>query len=472
MEKFFKGFTVEFIERNKNADADELAKAAARNVPMPDDVFFQIIKDASIKTVEEEPRMINVITGEDWRAPIMAYLRNIYEPETTKEEKRMYQRAKAYQIVNDKLYRSSITGIMLRCLSKQEGKNLLQEIHSGVCGGHIGARALAAKAFRQGFYWPSAIDDASQIVAKCIACKKFSPRQTTPSQYTTAITPSWPLQRWGIDLVGPLPTAQGGYRYAIVAVEYFTKWIEAKPLVNITAAAVQRFFWQNIICRFGVPREITVDNGKQFDNSAFREFCYQIGTTIAFASVYHPQSNGVVERANALIFMSIKKKLEGEKKGKWAEELPRATWSHNTTVSRATKFTPFRLLYGDEAVTPEEIKFQSARTQNAATTSTAEAEAKDFLEEERLKAVANLESYENETKSWRDKKVKVKTLDVGDTVLLRSPHSENLGKLDPKWQGPCIITGKNGPGSFRLADEEGNTLPHSWNADNLRRFFM
>jgi len=65
-----------------------------------------------------------------------------------------------------------------------------------------------------------------------------------------------------MDLVGPLPTAQGNYKYAVVVVEYFTKWVEAKPLINITSEAVRKFFWQNIICRFGVPKELTVDNGK------------------------------------------------------------------------------------------------------------------------------------------------------------------------------------------------------------------
>jgi len=76
-----------------------------------------------------------------------------------------------------------------------------------------------------------------------------------------------------MDLVGPLPTAQENYKYAVVAVEYFTKWVEAKPLINITSEAVRKFFWQNIICRFGVPKELTVDNGKQFDSKPFIEFC-------------------------------------------------------------------------------------------------------------------------------------------------------------------------------------------------------
>ena len=92
----------------------------------------------------------------------------------------------------------------------------------------------------------------------------------------------------GINIVGPLPTAPGNFKYAAVAVEYFSKWIEAKVLRDIKTATLQKFFWQNIVCRFGVPKEVTVDNGKQFDCTMFREFCHQLGTNLCFASVYHP----------------------------------------------------------------------------------------------------------------------------------------------------------------------------------------
>jgi transposase InsO family protein len=96
-------------------------------------------------------------------------------------------------------------------------------------------------------------------------------------------------------------------KYVVVAVEYFSKWIEAKPLATITSVTVQKFFWQNIVCRFGVPKAITVDNGTQFDVEAFREFCEQIGTKIHFASVRHPESNGLVKRANGIIMTRIMK---------------------------------------------------------------------------------------------------------------------------------------------------------------------
>jgi transposase InsO family protein len=97
-------------------------------------------------------------------------------------------------------------------------------------------------------------------------------------------------------LLGPLPPAQGNLKYVIMAVEYFSKWIEGKPL-----ATVQKFFWQNIVCRFGVPKAISVDNGTQFDAETFKDFCDRISTKNHFASVRHPESNGLVESANGII---------------------------------------------------------------------------------------------------------------------------------------------------------------------------
>jgi transposase len=97
-----------------------------------------------------------------------------------------------------------------------------------------------------------------------------------------------------------------------------------KPLVNIAAVGLKRFFWQNIICHFGVPRMIIANNIKQFDCHIFKDFFHQMGVKAAFTLVYHPQSNGVVEKANALIFTAIKKILENQLKGKWTEELLRA----------------------------------------------------------------------------------------------------------------------------------------------------
>jgi len=167
---------------------------------------------------------------------------------------------------------------------------------------------------------------------------------------------------------------------------------------------VKNFFWQNIIYRFGVPRTLTVDNGKQFDSDKFKEFCKNIGTKIAFISVYHPESNGAVEKANRVIFSTISKTLFNLRKGKWVEELPKVVWSHNTTASRTMGFTPFKLLYGEEAMLPEEIKHQSLQVMKQVLAADEEY-SKETIEGTRLEGVENIAKYQEQTRKWRDSQV-------------------------------------------------------------------
>jgi hypothetical protein len=147
--------------------------------------------------------------------------------------------------------------------------------------------------------------------------------------------------------------------------------------------------------------------------------------------------------------------------------MPRPVWSHNTTVCKATNLTPFRLLFRAEAVLPEEIKHKSLRIATEAPSCPSEAEEKDLLESDRLKAVANLQNYQHEMRTWRDPKVKRKDLDVGNLVLLWSPRTQSSGKLGPKWEGSYVIIEKTRPGSFHLADPQGPKMEHSWNTESL-----
>jgi transposase InsO family protein len=280
------------------------------------------------------------------------------------------------------------------------------------------------------------------------------------------------LQRWGLDLLGPLPPAQGNLRYVVVDVEYFSKWIEAKPLATITSVTVQKFFWQNIVCRFGVPKAITVDNETQFDAEAFNELCDQIGTKIHFASVRHPESNGLVERANGIKMTGIMKLIFNQPRGKWPEELIKVVWSHNTTVSRSIGFMPFKLLFGDEAITPEEAKAGLIRT----TTSTEDEAnyhvAKDTIEGVRLQVVENINKYQAETIKWLDRKIRLKNIKPGHLVLQRVANPDIVGKLQLKWEGPFLVVSSLRPGSYILKDMDGNDIPRSWNADELRRYYV
>jgi hypothetical protein len=334
----------------------------AKGLPLPSEVFFETIKAPSVELMERAVLTISPVHSEDWRTKIVSSLHGNYLSDDEVYNKIMEARTRQYVIIEGELYKHGVCSPLLKCLSKTEGQELMKEIHAGLCGAHTGSRPLLGKVFRQGFYWPKAASDATELLQKCENCQRCAKDQKQPSSLTQLIQPTWPLQRWGLDQLGPLPPAQGNLRYVVVAVEYFSKWIEAKPLATITSTTLQKFFWQNIVGRFGVPKAITVDNGTQFDAETFKTFYNKIGTKIHFASVRHPESNGLVERANGIIITGIMKSIFNQPKGKWLDELIKVVWNHNTTVSRSTGFTPFKLLFGDEAITPEEARTSSIRT--------------------------------------------------------------------------------------------------------------
>jgi ribonuclease HI len=238
LEASFEGFFVKNILRGENEHADLLAKSAAQGLPLPSEVFFETIKAPSIELMERAVLTISPVHSEDWRTEIISFLQGICLSDDEAYNKRMEARTRPYVIIEGELYKHGVYSPLLKCLSRNEGHELLKEIHAGLCGAHIGSMPLLGKVFRQGFYWPKATD----LVQKCENCQKCVRDQKQPLSLTQLIQPTWPLQRWGLDLLRPLPPAQGNLEYVVVAVEYFSKWIEAKSLATVTSAIVQKFF--------------------------------------------------------------------------------------------------------------------------------------------------------------------------------------------------------------------------------------
>jgi ribonuclease HI len=254
LEASFEGFSVKNIPRGENEHADLLAKSAAQGLPLPSEVFFETIKAPSVELMERAVLTISPVHSEDWRTEIISFLQGNCLSSDEAYNKRMEARTRPYVMIEGELYKHVVCSPLLKCLSRTEGMELMKEIHAGLCGSHIRSRPLLGKVFRQGFYWPKAASDAAELVQKCEGCQKCARDQKQPSSLTQLIQPTWPLQRWGLDLLGPLPPVDGNLKYVVVAVEYFSKWIEAKPLATITSVTVQKFFWQNIVSRFGVRR--------------------------------------------------------------------------------------------------------------------------------------------------------------------------------------------------------------------------
>ena len=149
-----------------------------------------------------------------------------------------------------------------------------------------------------------------EYVKKCDKCQRFSKVPRVPSNVLKQMQSPWPFAVWGIDLIGKLHKGKGWVQFAVVAVDYFTKWTEAEPLATITSKKVLDFVVKNIICRYGLPKKIVSDNGTRFYSDIFTDFCTRHGITKSFSSVVHPQANGQVETINKNLKDTLRKRLE------------------------------------------------------------------------------------------------------------------------------------------------------------------
>lgn len=271
--------------------ADVLSKLGSKRALVPAGVFVQALNSPTVKIVEEPPTKPDLvpalgqevlIADSNWRAPILDFIKQQILLEG--------QGARATRLLSRKLCRhwnqffrySASLGTLSKCISRQDGVRLLSEIHSGICGNHAGASTLVGKAFRSGFYWPMALDDARDIIRRCPGCQFFSKQQHVPAQALRTISPSWPFAYWGLDSVGPLKAAQGGFTHIFVTIDKFTKWIEVKPVSTTSAAKAVKFI-EEITHRFGVPNRIITDLG-----SSFTVFESRISTRIAASMCITP----------------------------------------------------------------------------------------------------------------------------------------------------------------------------------------
>ena len=174
----------------------------------------------------------------------------------------------------------------------------MREVHEGICGNHSRSRSLVHKLVQAGYYWPTMQKDAKAYVKTCDKCQRFSNIIRQPTEELTPLTAPWPFAQWGLDIIGSFPTAIRQLKFLVVGIDYFTKWVEAEALAIITEKNVRSFVWRCIICRFDIPRVFISDNGRQFDNESFRDFCSQLGIKNHYSSPTHLQANGQVEVTN------------------------------------------------------------------------------------------------------------------------------------------------------------------------------
>ncbi|GJR24188.1 reverse transcriptase domain-containing protein [Tanacetum coccineum] len=439
--KSFKEFSIKQIPRSENKKADALSKIASTSFAhLSKQVLVEELKEKSIN----EKEILDVVEeeGNTWMTPICEYLAKEILPEDKKKARAVRRKAARYTMINGTLYKKSFLGPWLRCVGPLQANYVLREIHEGSCSMHSGPRSVVAKVIRTGYYWPTMHMDARNLIRECNDCQIHRPVPRNPQQNLTPITSPWPFYKWGIDIAGPFPEGPGKVKFLIVAIDYFTKWIEAKAVATITGNQVKKFVWDNIVCRFGLPGEIILDNRKQFRDNPFKDWCEKLCIRQCFASVKHPQANCLVERANKSLGEGIKARLN-ERSKDWIEELPHVLWAHRIMIKSSNGETPFSLMYGTKAVIPAEISMPTLQTTEIDLTKNNEGLG------------MNLDLYRKEGSKYNE-----------------ASHARDEGKLGPKWEGQYEVKESLGKGAYKLKDCKGNEIPRTWNICNLKKCYI
>jgi hypothetical protein len=185
--------------------------------------------EAEAMETEPAPR------AEDWRAKYLTWIDRGELPLDRSEARRIARKAKSFTIIGGEMYKCAASDILQWCIPIPHGRDLIRDIHAGMYGHHAVPRTLVGNAFRQGFYWPTMVVDANEIVRTCEGCRFYTRETNLPAHALQTISVTWPFDVWGLDIVGPLRKAPEGYTHPLVAVDKFSKWIEACPITNLRA---------------------------------------------------------------------------------------------------------------------------------------------------------------------------------------------------------------------------------------------
>ncbi|RVW53505.1 Retrovirus-related Pol polyprotein from transposon 297 [Vitis vinifera] len=256
------------LPRAQNQFADALATLASMiDIPVDATVRPLLIESRSVPAYCCLIDDVEPDDGLPWYHDIYHLLRLDVYPEaaTAKDKRALRQLATRFVICGETLYRRSPDGMLLLCLDRASADRVMREVHAGVCGPHMGGHMLARKIMRTGYFWLTMETDCCQFVQRCPECQIHGDLIHMPPSELHTLTSPWPFSVWGIDIIGKIsPKSSSGHEFILVAIDYFTKWVEAASYARLTSAGVASFIRLHIICRYGVPHELISDRGVHF----------------------------------------------------------------------------------------------------------------------------------------------------------------------------------------------------------------
>ncbi|GJR97293.1 reverse transcriptase domain-containing protein [Tanacetum coccineum] len=380
--------------------------------------------EAQIHYTTTEKEMLAVVYAFEKFRPYLVLSKSIVYTDhsigiTTQQKKKFFKDVKHYFWDDPYLFRICADQIIRRCVHGQEANDILKACHEGPTGGHHSANLTAQKVFDAGFFWPTIYRDAHTMIKSCDTCQrqgKISQRDEMPQN---AIQVCEIFDVWGIDFMGPFPSSHGN-KYILVAVDYLSKWVEAKALPTNDARVVVKFL-KSLFARFGTPRAIISDRGTHFCNDQFAKVMSKYGVTHRLATAYHPQTSGQVEVSNRGLKCILERTVR-ENRASWSDKLDDALWAFRTAFKTPIGCTPYKLVYGKSCHLPIELEHKAYWALKHANfdLQTASDHRKlqlNELNELRDQAYENSLIYKERTKKLHDSKIKNRIFNVGPELI-------------------------------------------------------
>ena len=403
---------------------------------------------------------------------LVKYLDTLAYPENYNDKRKTQLRKNSthYFVKNHILYRHTKNGGR-RVILPEQVEVILYNLHQDMSGAHLGVEAVLEKV-KERYYWPQMYEDVKSYVQTCDVCqKRGAPKRR---EELIPLTIREPFHRIGIDIKGPLPRTQKGNRYIIVAMDYFTKWPEAKAIPDMKAETVAEFIYKEIICRHGVPQEILSDRGTPFVNKVIDKLCESFQTKHRLTSPYRPQTNGMVERFNRTLGECIARLVQNEERD-WDEFVEATLFAYRTKKHATTGFTPFYLMYGRQATLPIDLKIPGKEDLNDTNNPfmTRLYHLIEQLENDRQEVVNRVTQEQQKQKHRHDKKGVSEKLKIGDKVLVeRTWLKTNFSaKLENKWIGPYFIHEVLKDNVYKLRTLDGHLVKNVVHGNRLKLYY-
>ena len=333
-------------------------------------------------------------------------------------------------------------------------EEIMEELHAGVVGGHLGEEKTIHQLKRR-FYWPGYSQDVRNWCRTCANCatrKTQAPKQKAPMQ---TIKSGYPMQVIAVDIMGPLPESDGRNSYILVVGDYFSKWMEAFPIPDQEATTVAQKLVDEIFCRFSAPEQLHSDQGKQFESALIKEICNILNISKSRTTAYHPQCDGLVERFNRTLQNMVSTTVK-DHPFDWEEAIRKVCMAYNTTVHASTGYSPFYLMFGREARLPIDLVY-GTQTQQASPVQEYAQNLKKLLEDAYDKVREKSATAHKRQKEIYDRKVHGEPYKVNDKVWLFNPvvKKGKSRKLHHPWIGPYIVIERVSECDYRLKAIQG-----------------